>query len=346
MERKLRAFQERHGLEGPPRDPQNGLLVFGLILIVGLLEVLLNGYFFAEANALGYVGGVAIAAVIAVVNVSFSYALGGQVRFLNRANPLWKLWGLVCLLTFVAFAATLNLAVAHFRDALEVMAWDAALVSSIDRLVAGPVDLRSFASWLVVGFGGLVSLVAYWKGMTRLDPMPGYNAIYADWEAAIDDYAEAYGDAQDALEDAFVAAREKLEEAAQSQRQGLRAAIDAVQASGTLARSLDAFLETCDEAANRLIRLYRDANLRARSDDGPAYFNEPFAFPSYRPPQLPEADREAALQEVRRIDDTLRVGVSRLLDARESALDAYPTVREIKAGVGGDRPRVVSGRAA
>jgi hypothetical protein len=346
LERKLRAFQRRHRLDGPPRDPQNGALVFGLILIVGLLEVLLNGYFFAEANALGYLGGAAIAAVIAVVNVSFSYALGGQVRYLNRRNLLWKLWGLACLLLFVAFAATLNLAVAHFRDALEALPWDAALVASVDRLAAGPVDLRSLASWLVVGFGGLVSLVAYWKGMTRLDPMPGYNAIYSAWEDAIDDYAEAYGDAQDALEEAFAEARDRLEQEAQARRAELRAAIDAVQGSGTLRRNLAAFLETCDEAANRLIRLYRDANLRARDDDGPAYFNKPFAFPPYRGPELPEEEREAALGEVHRIDDILRVGVARLLDARESALDAYPTVREIKAGDPAPKPRVVSGRAA
>ena len=346
LERKLRAFQARHRLEGPPRDAQNGVLVLGLILVVGLIEVGLNGYFFAEANALGYVGGIAIATVIAVVNVSFSYALGGQVRFLNRRNALWKLWGLACLALFLGFAATLNLAVAHFRDALEGLAWDAALVASIDRLLAGPLDLRSFASWLVVGFGALVSLVAFWKGMTRLDPMPGYNAIHDAWEDAIDDYAEAYGDAQDALEDAFVDARDRLEGEGQARRTELRAAIDAVQASGTLARSLEAFLETCDEAANRLIRLYRDANLRARDDEGPAYFNEVFAFPPYRAPEPPQGEREAALAELRRIDDTLRVGVARLLDARGSALDAYPTVREIKAGDVAPRPRVVSGRAA
>jgi hypothetical protein len=346
LERKLRAFQERHRLDGPPRDPQNGVFVLGLVLIVGLVEVLLNGYFFAEANALGYVGGIAIAAVIAVVNVSFNYALGGQVRYLNRRNLLWKLWGLICLLAFLAFAAALNLAVAHFRDALESLIWETALIAAVDRLVAGPVDLRSFASWLVVGFGALVSLVAFWKGFTRLDPMPGYNAIHDAWEDAIDDYAEAYGDAQDALEDAFATARDKLEEEAQTRRMELRAAIDAVNASGTLARSLDGFLETCDEAANRLIRLYRDANLRVRKDEGPRYFNDVFTFPPYHAPELPEGQREAALAEVKRIDDTLRVGVARLLAARESALDAYPTVREIKAGDSTPRPRVVTGRAA
>ncbi|PWJ18336.1 hypothetical protein [Jannaschia seohaensis] len=346
LEGKLRSFQAKHRLEGPPRPAQNGVLVFGLILIVALLEVLLNGYFFAEANALGYVGGMAIAAVIAVVNVSFSYALGGQVRFMNRRNLLWWLWGVLSLVAFLAFAALLNFAVAHFRDALEVMAWDAALVASVDRLVAGPLDLRSFASWLVVGFGALVSLTAFWKGLTRLDPMPGYNAIYTEWENAVDDYAEAYSDAQDALEDAFAEARDKLQEEAQTRRLELRAAVDAVAQRGALARALHGFLETCDEAANRLIRMYRDANLRARSDAPPAYFNEPFAFPPYVAPEPPEGEREAAVAEIRRIDDTVRVGVDRLLEARETALDAYPTVREIKAGDVAPRPRVVAGHAA
>jgi len=346
LEGKLRAFQKKHRLQGPPRPAQNGVLVFGLILMIGLLEVLLNGYFFAEQNALGYVGGIAIASVIAVVNVSFSYALGGQVRFLNRRNPLWWLWGVLSLALFFGLAAALNLAVAHFRDALEALAWDEALIASVDRLAAGPLDLRSFASWLVVGFGALVSLTAFWKGLTRLDPMPGYNAIYAEWEDAVDDYAEAYSDAQDALEDAFAKARDKLQEEAQSRRLELRAAVDAVAQRGALARALQGFLETCDEAANRLIRIYRDANLRARQDEGPAYFNMPFAFPPYVAPEAPKGEREAAVAEIRRIDDTVRVGVDRLLKARETALDAYPTVREIKAGDAAPRPRRVPERAA
>ncbi|GIT90451.1 hypothetical protein JANAI62_00670 [Jannaschia pagri] len=342
LERKLRDFQDRQGLAGPPKARQNGFLAFGLILVVGLCEVVLNGYFFAEQNALGYVGGIAIASVIAVVNVAFSYGLGGQVRYVNLRSPTWKVWGLFCLVVFLALAATLNLAVAHFRDALETLAWDAALIASVERLVAGPVSLRSFASWLVVGFGLLVSLTAFWKGLTQGDPTPGYNAIYDAWEDAIDDYAEAYGDAQDALEDAFAEARDKLEQEAQARRTDLKAAVDAVHQRGTLTRTLETFLETCDEAANRLIRLYRDANLRVRDDDGPAYFNTPFAFPPYAPPAPPDGDREQAQAEIARIDTVVRDGVAALLAAREHALDAYPTVREIKAGDMAPRPRVVA----
>ncbi|MGB3408131.1 MAG: hypothetical protein WBA67_11615 [Jannaschia sp.] len=346
LERKLRAFQSRHDLDGPPRPAQNGFLAFGLILVVGLIEVALNGVFFARGNELGYIGGVGIACVIAVINVAFSYAAGANVRYLNRRNFLWKVWGIGCLALFVCFAATLNLAVAHFRDALGAMPWDAALVASVDDLLAAPIDLRSLESWLIVGFGLLVSATAFWKGMTIRDPMPGYNAIHDEWEAAIDDYAESYGDAQEALEDAFGAARDKLEHEAQARRTDLKAAVDAVQQRGTLGRNLETFLDTCDEAANRLSRLYRDANLRARADDGPPYFNEAFRFPPYLSPEPPEGDRDMALREIDRIDSVVRDGVASLLAAREHALDAYPTVREIKAGDSAPRPRIVAEQAA
>ncbi|WP_371154410.1 hypothetical protein [Jannaschia sp. 2305UL9-9] len=342
LERKLRAFQTRHGLEGPPRPAQNGFLAFGLILVVGLLEVVANGLFFAAGSELGYLGGVGLACIIAVINIAFSYAAGSNTRFLNRSGLLWKIWGLSCLLMFLGFAATLNLAVAHFRDALATLAWDAAMIASVDDLLAAPLAIRGLESWLVVGFGLLVSLAAFSKGFSRLDPMPGYNAIYDEWEDAIDDYAEAYGDAQDALEDAFAEARDKLEQEAQARRTELKAAVDAVHQRGTLTRTLTAFLETCDEAANRLIRLYRDANLRARDDAGPAYFNGAFAFPAYHMPDPPEADRDVAVQEIERIDSVVRDGVATLLGAREHALDAYPTVREIKAGDTAARPRVVA----
>ncbi|MEL6587298.1 MAG: hypothetical protein AAFY65_08350 [Pseudomonadota bacterium] len=346
LERKLQAFQQRHRLDGPPEVAQNGLLAFGLILVVGLCEVVLNGYFFAEQNTLGYLGGIAIATVIAVVNVSFCFMAGAQTRFVNRRAVLWKLWGVAVFLVFLAFAATLNLAVAHFRDALETLAWDSALIASVERLRAGPLDLRSLASWLVVGFGLLVSLTAFWKGLTIWDPMPGYNRIYDAWEDAIDDYAEAYGEAQEALEDAFTTARDKLEQEATSRRADLKAAVDAVQARGTLTRALDTFLDTCDQAAERLLRTYRDANLRARDDGGPAYFNEPFHFPSYDPPASAEGDRATAEAEIEKIETILRQGVDSLLKARAHALDAYPTVREIKAGDTAPRPRVVSDNVA
>ena len=275
------------------------------------------------------------------MNIAFSFLAGHFTRYLNRRQIGWKLFGLLVFAAFLAFAVTLNLAVAHFRDALATLGWEAALVASIDGLRADPLGLRSFESWLVVGFGALVSITAFLKGLTLHDPYPGFNRVHNDYEDAIDDYAEAYSEAQEALDAAFKAARDKLEDEAAKRRIELKSAVDAVFARGTLTRNLTAFLEVCDEAGRRLLRVYRDANLRVRKDTGPAYFNAPFAFPDYAPPDFEQGDRAEALREIERIDEVVHTGTDRLLAARESALDAYPTVREIKAGDAVPRPRVV-----
>lgn len=346
MHRKLEAFRARHGLEGPPRAAGSMVLATGLILIVALVETAANGYFFAAQNTLGYLGGVVAAAIISAVNIAFCLLAGLMTRYLNRRQIGWRAFGMLALAAFLVFAPTLNLAVAHFRDALATMEWEAALVAAIVDLRAGPFALANFESWLVVGFGALVSITSFWKGLTLYDPQPGWNRIHSDYEAAVDDYADAYGAAQEELDAAFETARDKLEDEAMRRRIELRAAVDAVAARGTLTRNLTVFLETCDEAARRLLRVYRDANLKSRSMPPPAYFNETFAYPAYDAPQVEPGDREVALREIVRIDEIVRAGTDRLLTAREHALDAYPTVREIKAGDSVARPHVVATRGA
>lgn len=346
MQRKLEAFRARHGLEGPPRAAGSLVLAAGLILIVGLVETAANGYFFAAQNTLGYLGGVVAAAIISAVNIAFCLLAGLLARYLNRGRVGWKAFGMLALAAFLAFAPTLNLAVAHFRDALATMSWEAALVAAVVDLRAAPLALDNFESWLVVGFGALVSITSFWKGLTLYDPQPGWNRIHADYEAAVDDYADAYGEAQQELDRAFETARDELDDEATRRRIELRAAVDAVAARGTLTRNLHGFLETCDEAAGRLLRVYRDANLKGRSQPAPAYFNAPFAFPAYDAPQVEPGDRDGAIREVARIDEIVRAGTERLLAAREGALDAYPTVREIKAGDSVARPHIVATRGA
>ena len=341
MQAKLDAFRARNRLVGPPRAAGSVVLTVGLILIVALIETGANGYFFAAQNTLGYLGGVVAAAIISAVNIAFCFLAGHFTRYVNRRQFGWKLFGLVVFAAFLGFAVTLNLAVAHFRDALATLGWEAALVAAIDGLRIDPAGLRNFESWLVVGFGALVSITAFLKGLTLYDPYPGFNRVHDDYEDAVDDYADAYAEAQEALDAAFEAARDRLEDEAARRRIELKSAVDAVFARGTLTRNLTAFLEVCDEAARRLLRVYRDANLRVRKDPGPAYFNEPFAFPDYAAPEFEQGDRAEALREIERIDEVVHTGTDRLLAARESALDAYPTVREIKAGDPAPRPRVV-----
>ena len=112
-------FRERHRIERPARLASLGkvILKIGVLAVLFILEVVINGSFLAKANIGGLLGGAAQAVTFAALNIIASFFWGMVlIRLVNRRNYLLKLIGLMSFLAYLAFAATLNLTLSHLRE--------------------------------------------------------------------------------------------------------------------------------------------------------------------------------------------------------------------------------------
>ncbi|WP_458527254.1 hypothetical protein [Onishia taeanensis] len=330
---KLREFQKNNGIEGPPREKGNFILTIALIFMLALIETIMNGYFFAEENPMGYFGGMLLATIISFLNVSSSAIFGHFSRAINKKRRAAKIWGWILVATFIVLALTLNFSIAHLRDALEIERWDIALIEAIVTFKATPFELRSISSWLVFGFGAIVSFTSFWKAFSFSDPYPGYSRLWEETENAIEEYAYEYDEAHDELNAHFEEASKDLRNEVSRRRDNMKSAEDALAARASLLRSFNVFLDNCNEGVNKLLRVYRDANIKSRTKPAPDYFNSTYEFEDYDLPELRSLDiklPKSSEEEIERVEKSVKRGVEELLRARKKALSAFPTVSQIK----------------
>lgn len=339
VERQLAAFRSRNRLEGPAADRMALTLQIGILLILVAIESALNGYFFAQGNTFGLIGGVSVALSVSVVNVGFSWVFGRLATYLNHRHPLRRLFGVVAGLAFLAWMAGLNLFVAHFRDAATGgVPWETALQDSVAAFAADPIGLANFESWILALFGALVSLSSAWKGWSWDDPYPGYGPLYRRRMRIAEDYADELDETLEELQEQRDEACANLDEARRLLLVGIRESADVLTARHGLARQLPEFLAQADHAANHLLSIYRDANRAARSTAAPEHFSQRFAFAP--PPKIDRTsdgvDRIAA--ETRsEIEKVLDGAIERIFSRYKEAIDSFRSMESLDAEAKGEK---------
>jgi hypothetical protein len=267
----LHEFRRHNRLQRPASYPSSALLVVGVILCVGLVEVVLNTYFFAGANEFGFLGGFLEALIVAVLNVGAGVLTGlTGARFVSHRNYALRLAGLLILTVWLIFVAVGNLVVGHYRELLAEP--DLALVGAIPRFLADPLGLTSIQTWALVALGLAASLIALIEAFRMDDPYPGYGAVTRRHDNAMRRFLQVRADIVIDL------ANRKDEglAALRSAREDLRKRRDAFFAARNGRRQLlDQFhqhLEWLEAALKELIERYRGANVKARQEPAPPWF--------------------------------------------------------------------------
>ena len=242
--------------------------IFVALLVIAL-ESAANAFLFRAVMSTGWAGGMIIAAAISASNVAIA-ALGTYFgRNLNHRRWYWKLFGLAAAVIGIGLCLGFNLGVAHLRDALERgLELEAALTQSWASLWRTPLALASFLSALLMLVGVVAAIVVGLKTYHAIDPYPGYPAIFATVTRARDAYAENLDRAIADLDASRDGAIADLRDANQEMRLWIREAVDALYGQSSLRSELDRFLAHCDDKANTLLAVYRDANRAARPVEG------------------------------------------------------------------------------
>jgi hypothetical protein len=323
-------FRRRHRLMRAARWASGGSLTLklGVLLLLFVFEVFLNGFFLSKGSELGYIGGAAEALIFALFNIGVSFLAGAVgVRELNHRNYLRKLFGLLALLAYLVLAVGLNLTLAHYREAAGSFVSDAGQEVLV-RLRTAPLGIIDVKSWLFFGIGILCSLIAFGDSYLIFDPYPGYGMLEKRRAGAY----EAYIRRKNELISALLAIRDEAIEILEEANRDLsvrRSEHDAIlEGRARLVRLFEAHQTHLDRTANALLSTYREANKRSRTTPLPHRFAVPYALEKIA--SEPERGPTSARDDLRRsIEESQAVLVEQIRAIHDEFERAFASYREI-----------------
>lgn len=323
-------FRKLHQLERPANPVSNLAWLFGISMFLIMLESLGNSYLFAQENSLGLLGGVIAAFLVSLANVLASTLFGFCGRFINYRSSK-KLFGVVAIVFWVSFALGYNMAVAHFRDAIErVGDWNDAGVVAIDTLINNPLGLDAMESWILFILGVLISIFAFMKGYSHSDPYPGYSKVAQDVIDARQTYNSNLDQAIYSLADHRDDAVENLRAANDEIQQNINDSIDALYGQKALHANLGPFLEQCDIAANYLLSVYRDTNKAARNDSPPKYFNKHHTYKAFTTAKAEVSKRQQAEAHAVEVSELVGQSIRDIYQVFDEGTKSYYSIDELE----------------
>jgi hypothetical protein len=330
LEAERDEFRRRHRLMRTARWASGGnlSLKLGVLLLLFVFEVFLNGFFLSKGSELGYIGGAAEALTFALVNIGVSFLAGAVgVRELNHRNYVRKLLGLVSLVAYVALAIGLNLTLAHYREVAGSLVSDAGH-EVLMRLRTAPLAIADVKSWLFFGVGLMCSLIAFGDSYLIFDPYPGYGMLEKRRLSAYDAYIRRKNELIATLLEIRDEAIEILEEANRDLAIR-RSEHDAIlEGRGRLIRLFEAHQQHLDRAANALLSTYREANKRTRTTLPPPRFAVPYVLEKI--PVDYEPKSASARDDLRRaIEDSQAILVEQVQAIHQEFERAFASYREI-----------------
>ena len=162
-------FRERHRIERPARlaSPGKIILKIGVLAVLFILEVVINGSFLAKANVGGLLGGAAQAVTFAALNIIASFFWGMVlIRLVNRRNYFLKLdrRGVVPGLSRLRRGAEPD-AVAFARNSTRGQPDRQCRAGGAASAVDGALALTDINSWVLFTIGFIFSLIAMVDGL-------------------------------------------------------------------------------------------------------------------------------------------------------------------------------------
>lgn len=327
------SFRTRHRIERPARLASLGKIILkvGILAILFVIEVVVNGSFLANANIGGWLGGLVQAVVFAALNILASFLWGMVlIRLVNRRSYFLKFIGVTSFLAYLAFAAVLNLTLAHLREMPPTLTGEVGQ-EVLHRLQTAPLMLTDINSWVFFSIGLIFSLVAMADGLLFFDPYIGYAGLERRWLDASGQFARARSELIERLRDI----REDSTEAMNGAARDLsvrRAEYDSLlQGRGRLAQRFSQHQNQIEQAGRALLEIYREANRRARSTPAPSTFSRSYTMERiiYAGGDPDSTAREHLRKMISETQELLNQQIKAIHEAFDGAVKTYREIDEL-----------------
>lgn len=327
------SFRARHRIERPARlaSPGKIILKVGILAILFIVEVMINGSFLAQANIGGLLGGAVQAVSFAALNIIASFLWGMVlIRLIHRRNYFLKLVGLLSFVAYVGFAVGLNLTLAHLREIPPRIDGEVGQ-EVLHRLLTAPYTLTDVNTWVFFGVGFIFSLIAMADGLMFFDPYIGYAGLERRWLDATKQFAQARSDLIERLRDI----REDATEAMNGAMRDLsvrRSEYDSLlQGRGRLSQRFSQHQNQIEQTCRALLEIYREANRQARSTPAPGYFSKVYAMERiiYAAAEPDSSAREHLREMIAATQDLLKQQIAAIHEAFDGAVRTYREIDEL-----------------
>jgi hypothetical protein len=328
-------FRARHKIERPARlaSPGKIILKIGVLAILFIIEVAINGSFLAKANIGGLLGGAAQAVTFAALNILASFFWGlVLIRLVNRRNYFLKLIGLLSFLAYLAFAIALNLTLSHLREIPPTVSVHGDVGQEVlHRLLTAPLALTDVNSLVFFAIGFIFSLIAMADGLMYFDPYMGYAGLERRWIEATKQFANARSELIERLRDIREDATEVMNEAARDLSVRRSEYDSLLQGRGRLAQRFSQHQNQIEQAGRALLEIYREANRRARTTPAPDYFAKPYAMDRivYASGDGDSTARENLRKMITETQELLSQQIRAIHDAFDGAVRTYREIDEL-----------------
>jgi hypothetical protein len=326
-------FRTKHKLARQARitTPGKVVLKIGILAVLFIVEVIINGSFLSKSNEGGLLGGAVQALSFAALNIVVSFFLGlVPIRLINRRNFALKFLGLVALLAYLAFALGLNLTLAHLREMPPSIEGDVGHKVLL-ALQQAPLVLNDINSWTFFAIGFVFSVIAMSDGLLFTDPYFGYAALERRCIEARDQYTsgkaeliERLREIRDAASDAMNAAARDLS-VRRSEYDGI------LQARARLSQRFIEHQNQIERTARALLSRYREADQAARTTPPPAYFSKPFNLERiiYAGNEPNEPFREQLAQSIKSSQQLLTGQIDQVHSVFDEAIRSYREIDDL-----------------
>lgn len=272
-QRDFKEFREINGLRRDVRS-ENRIKQFAVVAVLIALETILNGSFLARGLEGGVVQGLFLALAFAVVNTGSAFMFGWASRYIWHRKIYLRLAGALMIIAWVVlFSAGLNLAIAHYRDALGGPDPENAASIALIQLRRHPLMIGDLLSLLLLAVGVVFSAIGFYDGARMDDPYPGYGRIARRREESSRDFNEQ--------------SQETYNSIARLQGEKVKQIVDDINYANRLreilaadrtnvrnvCENLSRHLDQLEASAGSAIEVYRDANRRSRTTPPPGYFS-------------------------------------------------------------------------
>jgi len=217
-ENEFSAFREEHRRIGPARYPANQTGIFGWIFLITIIEIMTNAYALGAAHPSGPLGVVMEIFMFGIANVGIAFLLGCYIwRYFNHVSPVKNAFAAILALPMIVSIVSLNFFLAHYRDAIAKLADNdlsalqmLTLMQKLggqarETLLANPMVMDDFKSYLLLFVGILASIFATKKSFELDDPYPGYGKLSREQDELAsgfnDEQTFAFSDMNDLVDD-------------------------------------------------------------------------------------------------------------------------------------------------
>ena len=293
--RDLRNFRQRHRLSRGAHYPDNSFAHWLWIPVAGIVESFLSANLLGSVSRGGVIEGWMVALVLTAANIAVGLLAGWIWRFTHYGWGLWKLSAFIFGALLAVVALGWNGMAGHVRDvyvlaektgALE--APDEAFATAWRTMIEHPLPWESLSSAGLAFVGMFVFGLTAYKKHNADDPFPGYGARHRAMEAAHGRYQKDLNDALREMEAASNdahAAIDEIKSRYEMDRAGWRSALDRLR---MVVADYPLNLRQYNTDLAYLLAAYRDANLAARTEAPPSFFDsEPtIDEDTVRPPEF------------------------------------------------------------